>query len=141
MEVYIQKMRLITDAALAIVTIYQEAEGEPYEGKQAVAEVILRRTKNRFFSDGTIAGTVLRKLQFSGWNHNAPNRIRSLKIDSSDPIVNDCVKAWTAAEQGSEIVPDCMHFFNPAIGMPKWAEDAKIVADIGRHRFVIPKGG
>ena len=31
-------MRLISDDSLGIVTVFQEAEGEPYEGKVAVAE-------------------------------------------------------------------------------------------------------
>jgi len=134
-------MRLIPDYILGIITVFQEAEGEPYEGKRAVAEVIQRRTKRKFMSDGTVAGTVLKKYQFSGFNSDSGNRIRSFKIDSSDKIVDDCVRAWVDAERGPEIVPECMHYFNPSLCDPGWAQGAKVVEEIGNHRFIIPKGG
>jgi N-acetylmuramoyl-L-alanine amidase len=132
-------MRLIADYLFGIVCVFQEAEAEPLEGKQAVAEVIQRRTKRKFMSDGTVAGTVFRRLQFSGMNHNAKNRIRSFQIDTSNPIVGDCVRAWVDAERGPEIVPDCMHYYNPLLCSPSWAQGAKIVKKIGNHLFVIPK--
>jgi N-acetylmuramoyl-L-alanine amidase len=134
-------MRLIPDHILGIVTVLQEAEGEPYEGKVAVAEVILRRTKRKFMSDGTVTGTVLRRLQFSGWNEDAANRIRSLKADTDDPLVRDCLKAWADAEAGSNLAPDCLNYYNPSLCDPPWARGAKIIAEIGAHRFVIPKEG
>lgn len=134
-------MRIINDYQLGIVTVFQEAEGESYEGKRAVAEVIQRRMKRKFMSDGTVPGTVLRKYQFSGMNTDSPNRIRSFMIDSKDKVVDDCVRAWLDAEKGPDIVPGCLHFFNPKYSNPYWARDAKIVAEIGNHRFVILKGG
>jgi len=129
-------MRLIADYLLGIVTVFQEAEGEPYEGKVAVAEVILRRTKRRYMSDGTVAGTCLRRLQFSGWNDNSKNRIRSLQIDTSTPVVDECVRAWVEADKGSEIVPDCCHYYNAHIASPPWANGAEVVAVIGNHTFL-----
>ena len=129
-------MRLIADYLLGVVTVYQESEGEPYEGKVAVAEVILRRTKRKYMSDGTVAGTVLRRLQFSGMNSDSANRIRSFKIDSSDKVVDECVRAWAEADRGSNLVPECLHYFNAHIVMPPWAKDAEIVAVIGNHTFV-----
>lgn len=134
-------MRLISDYLLGVITVFQEAEGESYEGKVAVAEVILRRTARKFKSDGTVAGTVLKRLQFSGMNSDSPNRVRSFKIDSDHKIVEECIRAWTEADKGSNLVPDCMHYFNPSIVMPRWAFGAKVVAEIGNHRFIIPKGG
>src|SRR5690242_9293677 len=77
-------MRLISDTALAAVTIWQEARGEAYAGKLAVAEVIRNRIKERYASDGTVAGTVIRPKQFSGWNSSDSNRIPSLQIDDGD---------------------------------------------------------
>ena len=134
-------MRLIPDYLLGIVTVFQEAEGEPYEGKVAVAEVIQRRMRRKFMSDGTVVGTVLKKYQFSGFNTDSANRVRSFKIDTSDPIVNDCVRAWMEADRGSNLVPDAMHYYNPSLCDPAWARGAKVVAEIGAHRFVIPKEG
>ena len=134
-------MKLIEDHVLGIICVFQEAEAESLQGKRAVAEVIQRRTKRRYMSDGTVSGTVLRRLQFSGMNHNAKNRIRSFQIDSSNKIVDECVRAWYAAERGPDLVPECMHYFNPAIVKPAWAKDAIVVAAIDHHLFVIPKGG
>ena len=132
-------MRLIPEDTLGIVCLFQETEGESYLGKVCVAEVILRRTKRKFSSDGTVAGTVLRKYQFSGMNTDSPSRIRSFKIDTDNPIVQECVKAWEEAKAGSNYVPDCLHYFNPSISNPYWGRDAKIVKEVGNHRFVIPK--
>ena len=129
-------MRLIHDDLLGIVCVFQEAEGEPIEGKVAVAEVILRRTQRKYMSDGTVAGTVLRRLQFSGMNSNAPNRTRSFKVDDSDAKVLECVSAWQMAKQGSILAPGCLHYFNAHIVSPPWAKDAEVVAVIGNHTFV-----
>lgn len=132
-------MRIISDYLLGIVCVFQEAEGESLKGKQAVAEVIQRRMKHKFMSDGTVAGTVFRRLQFSGMNSDAANRIRSFQIDSSDPNVDDCVRAWHDAERGPDIVPGCMHYYNPSLVNPSWARGATVIAKIGNHRFIIPK--
>ena len=132
-------MLLIDDCLLGIVTVYQEAEGEPYLGKVAVAEVIQRRTRQKFMSDGTVAGTVLKKYQFSGFNTDSANRIRSFQIDTSDAVVNDCVRAWYEADRGSNYAPGALHYYNPSIYNPWWAQGAKVVAEIGNHRFIIPK--
>jgi N-acetylmuramoyl-L-alanine amidase len=129
-------MRLIADYLFGVVTVFQEAEGEPYEGKVAVAEVILRRMRRKYMSDGTVVGTCLRRLQFSGWNSDSANRIRSLKIDTSNPVADECVRAWVEADKGSDLVPDCLHYFNARIVSPPWAKDAEIVAVIGNHTFV-----
>ena len=61
-------MKLFDDDALAIATIWQEAEGEPYDAKVAVGEVIRERMRRKYNSDGTIAGTVGRRFQFSAFN-------------------------------------------------------------------------
>jgi len=129
-------MRLIADYLLGVVTVFQEAEGEPFEGKVAVAEVILRRTKRKYMSDGTVAGTVFRRLQFSGMNSDSANRIRSFKIDSSVPVVDECVRAWVEADKGSNLVPGCLHYYNANIVSPPWAEGAEVVAIIGNHTFL-----
>jgi len=119
----------------------QEAAGEPYEGKLAVAEVILRRTKRKYMSDGTVASTVLWPRQFSGWNTEGGKwRVECAKADSDDPVVQECTKAWVEVVQGRTIVPDCMWYYNPTLAQPSWARGATVVAEIGKHRFVVVKG-
>ncbi len=133
-------MRLISDTALAAVTIWREARGEVYEGKLAVAEVIRNRMKERYASDGTIAGTVMRPKQFSGWNSNDPNRIPSLKIDDGDQAVADCVRAWKEAmEQNTNSVKGALLYYAPALAAPEWARGCMEAARIGRHVFLRPR--
>ena len=133
-------MRLIADDALAAITIFQEAEGEPFEGKVAVAEVIRNRMARRFMSDGTVAGTVLRAFQFSGFNTMSSNRVRSFKIDADNPIVEDCLRAWATARMGSNTVKGADSYVNLGLADPKWARGKKPVASVGRHSFYRVEG-
>lgn len=145
-------MRLISEETLAVITIMQEAEGESYLGKLAVAEVIRNRMKLRYASDGTISGTVLRAKQFSGWNASGTKsdphnlfRIRSVQIDSDDPMVKDCFRAWHEAQAGSDTVKGAVLYYNPDPRLvpvtPEWAkpDSAKQVAEVGRHVFFVPR--
>lgn len=134
--------RLLPDDALAVVTIWQEARGESYAGKLAVAEVIRNRTVNYYQSDGSVASTVLRAFQFSGWNVSDPSRVKSAKIDDEDPLVRDCLKAWHEALTGTTTVNGAVLYYNPSIvETPTWArpEHATEVATVGAHHFFIPK--
>jgi spore germination cell wall hydrolase CwlJ-like protein len=132
-------MRLVSDTALAAITIWQEARGEPYEGKLAVAEVIRNRMRAHYASDGTVAGTVLRPRQFSGWNSDDLNRVPSLKLDDGDRVVADCVRAWKeAAEQNTDVAKRALLYYAPALALPSWAKGCVEVARIGRHLFLIP---
>jgi spore germination cell wall hydrolase CwlJ-like protein len=133
-------MRLISDTALAAVTIWQEARGELYQGKLAVAEVIRNRMQERYASDGTVAGTVLRPKQFSGWNGGDPNRIPSLKIDDGDRSVAECIRAWKEAmEQSTNIAKGALLYYAPALAAPAWARGCTELARIGGHVFLRPK--
>lgn len=140
-------MRLISEEALAVVTIMQEAEGEPYLGKLAVAEVIRNRMNKLYASDGTVSGTVLRPLQFSGWNAKDPGRVRSVRADSDGAIVKDCIRAWNEARAGSNTVHGAVLYYSPsalkAMGIPEpdWAlpDSADEVAVVGKHHFFVPK--
>jgi N-acetylmuramoyl-L-alanine amidase len=140
----------------AVATIAQEAIGEPYEGKVAVAEVIRNRTKQKYSSDGTVIGTVLRAWQFSGWN---PEKLKDGKLQPLDvkayltraykqitqantALIDDCIKAWETAKQGSNTINGAVLYYAPAVvGTPNWArpEHAVQVAEIGGHTFFIPK--
>lgn len=132
-------MRLVSDDTWAILTIWQESRGEDDAGKLAVAEVIRNRTESRYSSDGTVAGTVLRPLQFSGWNTKDPNRTVSAMIDTDDPTVQACIKAWYDAKAGSQTVHGAVLYFNPKIvKAPDWAAKCELVATVGDHWFYIP---
>lgn len=134
-------MQLIQDDTIAIITIFQEAEGESYAGKLAVAEVIFRRTYMRYASDGTVVDTCLRPYQFSGWSSSAPNRVRSLRINFCDPVVLDCAKAWTEAKSGTSTANKALLYHATNIQPPDWAapDKAICVATIGKHKFYVPR--
>lgn len=128
-------MRLIHDDAWGIMTVYQEAAGEPYEGKLAVAEVIRNRAEQKYQSDGTIAGTVLWPLQFSGWNAKDPNRIPAATIDDEMPAVQECMKAWFEAKT-TNITQGALLYYNPRLAKPAW-DFTKLIptVTIGQHDF------
>lgn len=128
-------MKLIDPVKLAIITLWQEARGEPFDGKVAVAEVIRTRMLRKFFSDGTIEGTVLRAKQFSGWNPGDPNRIISVRLDDEDTAVKDCQKAWEVSER-TALTKGADHYVNLSIVRPPWFDDAKVTAVIGNHTFL-----
>lgn len=130
--------RLVSDETWAVLTIWQEARNQPFEGKQAVAEVIRNRMRRQFFSDGSLVGTILRPYQFSGWNTKDVNRIRCARVDSADPEVVSCRDAWVRSNTEHLILPeDAVFYYNPAVVPiePAWAKEENRVAVIGAHHF------
>jgi hypothetical protein len=145
-------MRLVSDAAWALMTLWQECRGEPYRGQVAVAEVILTRTETRYASNGTVAGTVLRDRQFSGWNSADPNRIQSALLDDADPLVAQLTRALAEAAAHAILRRRAVHYLNVPLVLtrtgllPAWAtapggdptrcDPARIVAEIAAHTFL-----
>jgi spore germination cell wall hydrolase CwlJ-like protein len=134
-------IRLVPDWKWAVMTIMQEAQGEPYSTKLAVAEVIIRRTKMKYNSDGTVAGTVLWPMQFSGWNakDDTPKyreRVECAKVMEDDPVVMECIKAWKEAENGSNTTGRATLYYNPSISNPPWAKTCIETAVIDKHRYM-----
>lgn len=106
--------------------VYQEARGEPYKGKVAVALVTLNRTKSERFPS-TICGVVYQKGQFS-WTKN----YAKVKVN---------VEQWQAAKDaafaaymGVETLGmfKATHFHNNQVN-PRWK--LRKVATIGNHHF------
>lgn len=129
---------LIPPDALAVVTIFQEARGESYAGKCAVGEVIRNRMERNYSSDGTVAGTVLRPWQFSGWESGDPNRIKSMKIDDLDPTVRECIKAWQESRVSKYANNAVLYCNLAAVAVrPNWARDDRCVAVVGNHTFFV----
>ncbi len=130
-------MRLVPDEPLAAVAIDSEAEGEPYQAKVGVAEVIRNRMQQKFFSDGTLAGTLWKKYQFSAFSllPDARNLVRAFQIDDQIPAVMDCIRAWAAAQGGSDNVQGALLFYSANIPPPAWAIDANFIVQFGTIRF------
>lgn len=136
-------MRVISDDAFAAITIRSEAEGEPHEGKVAVGEVIRRRMRQRFFSDGTVIGTCFLRMQFSVFNDDRDDNARAitmLQSDDSDPTFLDCLDAWRESA-ASVLVPECVQYYNPKKKVPNWLGDFILVRSIGNHDFLKRRSG
>ena len=130
--------RLVSDEAWAVMTLWQEARGEPREGQVAVAEVIRNRMQRKYQSDGTVVGTVLRPYQFSGWNTGDANRRISAVLEEDDPIVVQLLGCWREAIGGaSNYAKGAVLYLNPTIlgSEPPWLVESHRVAIIGRHHF------
>lgn len=135
-----ETMKLILDEALAALTIWTEAQGEIYDGKIAVGEIIRRRMAKRYSSDGTVAGTVARRYQFSAWNDDKGNNdllIRALKLDDGDMVVRACIAAWRDSAR-STLTGNALLYCNLSIAQPTWADPSKLVVKIGAHSFFRP---
>lgn len=144
--------RLVSDEAIVLVTLWQECRGEPHEGQIAVAEVIRNRIARRYMSDGTLVGTCLSPMQFSGHNATAPGRVASFRIDDADPEVVALRHAWSRAVEGSELARGALHYLNVEATkklrggtLPDWCADpadktrvdaSKVLVVIGRHTFL-----
>ncbi|HBS44675.1 MAG TPA: cell wall hydrolase [Paenibacillus sp.] len=107
--------------------VMAEAEGEPYQGKVAVANVVLNRLRSANFPD-TIYKVIYQKHQFSPV---ANGRLKRVKPN------DDSIKAVNAALSGVKEVPDNTYFFL----WLKLAQDLTVhhsqeyVKTIGNHTF------
>lgn len=106
--------------------VYQEARGEPYKGKLAVALVTLNRTKSERFPS-TICGVVYQKGQFS-WTRN----YAKVKINIAQ--WNAAKDAAFAAYMDNGILGNfyATHFHSKAVN-PGWK--LRKVATVGNHVF------
>lgn len=131
-------MRLVSDDNLAVMNIWAEARGEPFDGKVAVGEVMRNRMRLKYASNGTLADTIFRRLQFSGFNHDNPWRFQIFALDNADAIVRDCFKAWTLSEH-TNYTGGAVLYCNESLVHPIWATDEDRVARVGAHSFFLPR--
>lgn len=107
--------------------VMAEAEGEPYEGKVAVANVVLNRLRSANFPD-TITDVIYQKHQFSPV---ANGRLKRVKPNE------ETIKSVNAALHGQKEVKDDTYFFLSL----KLAQDLTVhhsrtfVKKIGNHSF------
>ncbi len=85
---------MVSEFTWLALTIRQEAEAEPYIGKEAVSFCIMNRAhkENRSISD-----IVFRAYQFSAWNTDSPTRMRLDTIQAEGVNWFECCKAAAAA--------------------------------------------
>lgn len=134
----------IDDLTLMAGTVLMEAGGESFEGKVAVAWVIVNRDAKT--KDEGLDDVVWSPFQFSAWNTD--NKMRAAlqtRMLHEPALWNECMKAGAAALWG--FIPDPTHganmYLNPALTkqirggtLPDWYDASKVTAVIGHHEFL-----
>jgi len=116
------------DIYLMAQVVFAESRAEPYEGKVAVASVILNRAKSPGFPK-TIQGVIKQKNAFSCVRNGS---ITIVPDDSSINAVIDALK-------GSDPTNSSLFFYNPRIATSKWMKNIQKtnVKEIGNHTFFL----
>ncbi|NEY72770.1 LysM peptidoglycan-binding domain-containing protein [Bacillus mesophilus] len=102
-----------------------EAQTEPFEGKVAVANVVLNRVESPKFPN-TIKGVIYQRRQFQPVANGQINK-------PADP---ESIRAVHAALTNMRnIAGDSLFFYNPTIATSRWLDSRKTAVVIGQHVF------
>ncbi|MFP5115318.1 cell wall hydrolase [Bacillaceae bacterium C204] len=102
-----------------------EAQTEPYEGKIAVACVVLNRVESKKFPD-TIKEVIYAPRQFQPVQNGEINK----------PADEESIKAVKAAlSEQRQLAPGALFFYNPAIATSRWLDTRTTTKIIGQHVF------
>ncbi|MFJ7726868.1 cell wall hydrolase [Neobacillus sp. NPDC097160] len=102
-----------------------EAQSEPYQGKVAVACVVLNRVDSPSFPN-TIKEVIYEKGQFQPVQNGQINK-------SAD---EDSIKAvHEALNENRSVAAGSLYFYNPAIATSRWLDSRATTLVIGRHVF------
>ena len=128
------------DQIILARTLYGEARGESEKGRKAVAAVVINRATIGGWFGKTVEQVCLKRLQFSCWNANDPNRaiIKGKLPGKGDQIFDQCFDIAGRAVLGQ--LPDetagATHFHADTMRrFPPWAKKANRTAHIGHHIF------
>ena len=131
----------LDELTVLALTVKQEAEAEPWDGKLAVAWVIVNRARK---ANTSIHDVVFKPYQFSCWNTDSPTRARLDAVDAT--LWYGCVRA--AAGALLTLAPDptdgATFYFADSIAPPAWArapgaltlDETRVTARIGHHIFM-----
>ena len=130
---YEKKQKVMREVECLAKNIYYEAGSEPRAGKIAVAEVTMNRVKSRQFPR-TVCGVVYQKTrgtcQFS-WVCQDGKKIRS---NSAWKESLQIAENMLISKRRYGIIGNAMYFHADYVE-PKWAEEKRLIAQIGRHIF------
>lgn len=115
-----------SDVDLLAKLIYAESRGEPYEGKVAVASVVLNRVLSPGFPD-SIQGVIFQPKAFSCVKNG------SIKAYPDE----NCYSAVYDALKGVDPTNEALYFYNPSIATCSWMKSTakQNVKTIGHHVF------
>ncbi|MFA9398140.1 MAG: cell wall hydrolase [Clostridiaceae bacterium] len=127
-EVFNVGSSIITDADIYLMSqvVTAESRSEPYEGKVAVASVILNRVESKSFPK-TVESVIKEENAFSCIIDNEI----TCKPDA------DSINAVYDALRGYDPSKDSLFFYNPEISTSPWMDNAKKddILKIGNHLF------
>jgi len=107
--------------------IYAEAAGEPYEGRVAVAAVILNRLAHPQFPN-TVEGVVFERGAFQPV---ANGRLWRGVSERSYRALDDALRGWDPSG-------GALYFYNPRLVSPtNWIRSRRVIRVIGQHHFAI----
>lgn len=122
-------------------TIFGEARGEPIEGLEAVANVILNRArisakKGRYWWGNGIIGVCQKPYQFSCWNRGDPSYQRLISVTEKNIHFATCLRIARRAVIGAlkDNTNGATHYHADYVS-PYWAKGETPVITIGRHIF------
>ncbi len=124
-------------------TIYGEARGESYAGKQAVASVVMNRYKAAQRSTAkarqygnTIAAICQKPYQFSCWLRGDPNYTLITTVKDNDAVFVQCKQIASNAVRGliADNTNGADHYHTRAVA-PDWSAGRTPIAIHGTHRF------
>ena len=114
------------DIDLMAKLVSAESIGEPYEGKVAVASVVLNRTLDSSFPN-TIKGVIFQKNAFSCVKNGTINA----------KTTQECYNAVYDAIRGYDPTNEALFFYNPSTATCKWMKQTPKTnqTTIGHHTF------
>jgi len=119
----------------ALRTLAQEARGEPLEGQQAVAAVLVNRVKDGRWG-GSLASVCLWPWQFSGWARTKdPNFTWGTEELDNSPVLAMLNPVLVEAVTGRDPTGGALYYYNPTGASPHWAKQFKLLGHHGRQLF------
>ena len=122
-------------------TIFGEARGEPIEGMEAVACVVLNRVriseeKGRYWWGNGIIGVCQKPYQFSCWNRNDPSYQRLINVREDNIYFASALRIARRAVIGAlkDVTKGATHYHADYVD-PYWARGEEPVKIIGSHLF------
>lgn len=117
-------------------TLYGEARGEPLNGMEAVATVVMNRVRRGGWFGKDVISVCLKPYQFSCWNKGDPNFSKIHAVSADDPVFATCKRVAARAVSGTlpDAVRGATHYHTLSCN-PKWSLDQVPVAQIGNHLF------
>lgn len=129
-------MKKFNEIDLLARTAWGEARSEGAQGMQAVINVVINRAGSGRWFGGAITEVITKDYQFSAWNKNDPNRAAMLAVDTSDPAFVIALALAKQAVLGTlpDVTGGATHY-KTRQASAMWADERKLVREIGNHQF------